>query len=147
MATFRPQHGRFGKDLYRSAAEQKPSPSWGSPDYVVDMNRLAEDELYAKLEVIHARAALAKLVDPAQLAAYLDEIAHLSPFVQWHKIAAQVLLQQAAAVCNHLNAVTTHTSRMEQGEATVREWTTCPDCGAEVDEGIAGLESEMELPY
>jgi hypothetical protein len=49
--------------------------------------------------------------------------------------------------CPHTNTDTTHISRMEQGEATVRELTVCKDCGAEVSNDIAGLASEMELQY
>lgn len=147
MGTYRPRNGSFSRNLYHSASEQKPAPKWGSPEYVVDINRLHEDELYAKLEVIAARAALAKLVNAAQLADFLAEIAHLSPVTQWYKIAAQVMLQQAAMICNHLHTSMTHTSSIEQGEATIRERVTCDDCGEEVQEGIAGLESETELPY
>ena len=49
--------------------------------------------------------------------------------------------------CPHLTTHTTHISRMEYGEAVIRELTICEDCGAEVSNDIAGLACEMEIPY
>lgn len=88
MATYFPTK-RFSRDLYRNAREQQPMTT------VTDADRLENDELYAKLEVIHARAELAKLVNAEQLADWMSEISGLSLCRQWHKITAQIHLERA----------------------------------------------------
>ena len=90
MSTFRPRHGNFSRNLYRNLSEiNRPAP-------VVDLDRIETDELYAKLWIITARADLAEMVNEQQLADFLTEIQHLSIARQYHKIAAQVLLERAA---------------------------------------------------
>jgi hypothetical protein len=142
MATWRTND--FSKDLYRSAREQLPMIT--EPD----MNHDENDQMYWLVWLPDITAKLAAHVDAQQLAAFLDEIASLAPCQRYHRIASAYHLQRAAELqCLHLHTSMTHTSRMEQGEATVREHITCDDCGEEIQEGIAGLASEyeMEIPY
>ena len=90
MGTYRPRNGSFSRNLYRNLSEiNRPAP-------VVDLDRIETDDLYAKLWIITARAELAELVNTQQLADFLTEIQTLSPARQYHKIAAQVLLERAA---------------------------------------------------
>jgi hypothetical protein len=148
MATFRPQHGSFSRNLYRSASEQQPMIT--EPDLNHDEN----DQMYWLTFIPAKRKELVEKtsISAGQLGDFMASIADLSYCRQWHKIAAQIHLELAVQLdppCPHTNTDTTHISRMEYGEAVIRELTVCKDCGEEVSNDIAGLASEyeMELEY
>ena len=62
---------------------------------VVDMTVPASNEIYWQGWALEPKHELAKLVQPEQLAAYLDEIAHLTHKERYCKLQAQVYLEKA----------------------------------------------------
>jgi hypothetical protein len=55
------------------------------------------DDLGWKLWVIRAQSDLARRVDADQLTSYMAEIAHLSDRARYHKLMAQIALEDARA--------------------------------------------------
>ena len=80
-------HG-FTRNLYRTADEAAPAAK-------VARAEVLTDDLAAKLWVITARAELAEMVNPNQLADFLAEIAGLPAETQYRRIAAQIALEDA----------------------------------------------------